>query len=416
MEVRYRNDLYGNYMLIEIPASTEVSQYTFKMLEKNKISGVLSCKERMEDGKSYWYVDISKKKNLIQQYKEKEMQLEDMVMIFQQMIPILEELRTYLLSENMVVMDPEYIFRDLEDHSLHVLILPWNVGERTLHRLAEFFLEKINHKDENAVNAAYQFYRQQSQSQFSLYQFLPVLEKESILKRQKIKEKEDNQYRELKNAGELWMDEEEKSLEEANFHEFDKKESHKTKEKSKGNVSFIFFILSIVFLILSFLPMISSTISISCIALSLLMFVGFVVLFVSEKKKKENSIKIEKEELYPIQEIDIGMKETVFFDSCENDEYLKLQWKEKGRKKQFILKEFPCTVGKMKEEVSLCISDISVSRIHCRFIERQNKVCIMDLNSTNGTCLNGLPLKNGEILEIEKNDEILIGKVKVNVV
>ena len=29
---------------------------------------------------------------------------------------------------------------------------------------------------------------------------------------------------------------------------------------------------------------------------------------------------------------------------------------------------------------------------------------------------NGLPVKNGEIQEIEKNDKILIGKVEVNVV
>ena len=100
----------------------------------------------------------------------------------------------------------------------------------------------------------------------------------------------------------------------------------------------------------------------------------------------------------------------------ENEDYLILQWKEKGRNKQFVLKEFPCTVGKMKEEVNLCISDISVSRIHCRFVEQENKICIMDLNSTNGTFLNGLSLKSGEVLEIEKNDEILLGKVKLNVV
>ena len=113
-------------------------------------------------------------------------------------------------------------------------------------------------------------------------------------------------------------------------------------------------------------------------------------------------------------EIDVG--ETIFFDTYKSDENLKLQWKERGRKKQFILKEFPCTVGKMKEEVSLVISDISVSRVHCKFIKKDNKICIMDLNSTNGTFLNGLPLKNGEIQEIEKNDEILIGKVTVDVV
>lgn len=121
-----------------------------------------------------------------------------------------------------------------------------------------------------------------------------------------------------------------------------------------------------------------------------------------------------KEEIRQEMEIDVG--ETIFFDTYESDENLKLQWKERGRKKQFILKEFPCIVGKMKEEVSLVISDISVSRVHCKFIKKDNKICIIDLNSTNGTFLNGLPLKNGEIQEIEKNDEILIGKVTVDVV
>ena len=79
MKVRYRNDLYGNYMQIEIPENTDTNLYPFKMLMKNKISGVLSCKERMEDGKAYLYVDIEGKRSLLQEYQEKEWQLEDMV-------------------------------------------------------------------------------------------------------------------------------------------------------------------------------------------------------------------------------------------------------------------------------------------------------------------------------------------------
>ena len=49
-------------------------------------------------------------------------------------------------------------------------------------------------------------------------------------------------------------------------------------------------------------------------------------------------------------------------------------------------------------------------------MKKENRIAIMDLNSTNGTSLNGMPLENGEMIEIEKNDEILIGKVKVLVV
>ena len=40
----------------------------------------------------------------------------------------------------------------------------------------------------------------------------------------------------------------------------------------------------------------------------------------------------------------------------------------------------------------------------------------MDLGSTNGTSLNGIKLKKEEVLEIVKNDEILIGNIRLLVV
>ena len=176
--------------------------------------------------------------------------------------------------------------------------------------------------------------------------------------------------------------------------------------KSK-NSAIIVLLVSFIFLVPGFLPVIRSTIRMSCIAFSILLFAVFLILLLKKGKIKEYSKKTEEKEVNTIPKIDIGTAETIFFDSFENEECLKLQWKERGRNKQFILKDLPCTVGKMKEETNLCISDISISRIHCRFVEQENRICIMDLNSTNGTFLNGLPVKNGEVLEIEKNDEIL---------
>jgi len=415
MEVRYRNDLYGNYMLISIPHIEDGNQYSFKMLEKNTIPGVLSAKERKEDGKGYWYVDISKKQTLLQEYQEKQLQLEDMIDIFQQLVPILEELRNYLLNESMVVWDPQYIFRDLENRKLHVLLLPWSKEEKTLHKLAEFFLEKVNQRDENGVNASYLFYRQQSQPHFSLYHFLPVLEKESILKRQKGKEAENSRLSENSWSESFSKEWDEKGVEPILSEDSEIVSSVKSMDNHKSKkTAVIVLILSLVFLVFGFLPMISSIIRMSCIAFSMLLFIISFVLFMKKDKTKDAITKTK--DMKQVQKIDIGVAETVFFDSFENEECLKLQWKERGRKKQFILKDLPCTIGKMKEETNLCISDISVSRIHCRFVEQENKVCIMDLNSTNGTFLNGLPIKSGEVLEIEKNDEILIGKVKVYVV
>ena len=396
-------------MLVAIPDAEEGRSYSYKMLNKNKIPGVLSGKVRKEDGKGYWYVDISKKKNLFQEYQEKEMKLEDMIDIFQQLTLILEELKNYLLCESKAVLDPEYIFRDLDDQKIYILYLPWDREEKNLQRLAEFFLEKINQRDENGVNAAYMFYRQQSQQHFSLYHFLPILEKESILKRQKDNDSNQWSEEEIRNCFV-------KERSEIDIEEFivDKAEKNDYEEKKK--LKYIVLLLILVCLVLGFLPVTSSMIRISCLAFAILLSVVFIIFTLKKNKNKKSLQETESKELSPVKKMEIETKETVFFDSFENDECLKLQWKEKGRKKQFLLNEFPCTIGKMKEDVELCIEDTSVSRIHCRFIDQGNKICIMDLNSTNGTFLNGLRIKSGEILEIEKNDEILLGKVKINVV
>ena len=67
MEVRYKSDFSASYMLVEIPEEVERLQYSFKMLEKNRIEGVLTSKERMENAKAYLYIDISGKKSLLQE-------------------------------------------------------------------------------------------------------------------------------------------------------------------------------------------------------------------------------------------------------------------------------------------------------------------------------------------------------------
>lgn len=416
MIVRYKTDFYASYMLVEIPQEADCEQYSFRMLEKNRIQGVLSCKERMEDGRAYLYMDISGKKNLLQEYKDKKMELEDMILIFQQLLPILEELRKYLLTEKMAILEPEYIFRDMEDGSLHMTILPWErEEEQSLHKLAEFFLEKINHKDEYGVNAAYHFYRQQSQPHFSLYHFIPVLEKENILKRQQRKE-----LQEIKPSVKIEERNTEDCLWESPAQVLKTQQGAEIENKKKGFLGILLLIFAILLLLFGFLPLVKTKQKIYCLLLSMILFVtGFLIKLIQSMKNKEKTEEKIREDIVLEKEIvnlEKGMEETVFFESDLSEDLLKLQWKEKGRVKQVVLREFPCTVGKIKEEVSVVIDHPSVSRVHCRFVEKDMGVAIMDLDSTNGTYLNGIQLKEGELLEIVKNDEILIGKVKVLVV
>ena len=110
---------------------------------------------------------------------------------------------------------------------------------------------------------------------------------------------------------------------------------------------------------------------------------------------------------------DILDSETVYFD--EEAVYC-LKWKEKHFSKEFYLSDFPVTVGKLKDSVQLCIEDESVSRLHARFKEQGKRIILQDLDSTNGTKVNGKALMAGEEIIIKRNDEIQFGKIVVNVV
>ena len=392
VEIIYKTDLYASYMLVKIPNYVNTKQYSFRMVEQNRMKGILPCKQRMEDGESYFYLDITGKKSLVQEFADKEMELEDMIHLFQQFFPIFEEIRNYLLTEKMLLLEPEFLYRDIEDGTLFMALLPWERQEETnLHKLAEFFLEKVNHRDEYGVNAAYHFYRQQNQPQFSFYHFLPTLEKESIMKRQKKKDV---------------------IREEPFLYKIEQEEKKEKGETVCSNHWTATEIVSPPILITEENEYGKET------KLSLWKKISFKInqMFKKEKAQKEIEYKQEEKDRNNILYSENLCEETVFFESTDSEHIWKLQWKEKGRLKTYELKNLPLTIGKLSGEVSIVLQDASVSRVHCRFVEKDGTIAIMDMNSTNGTCLNGMRLKQGEILEIAKNDEILIGQVRAVVV
>ena len=55
--------------------------------------------------------------------------------------------------------------------------------------------------------------------------------------------------------------------------------------------------------------------------------------------------------------------------------------------------------------------DKSVSRMHAQIDEAEGKLYIYDLNSTNGTYINGIKVVSGEN-EIKEGDEIRLGNLR----
>ena len=83
------------------------------------------------------------------------------------------------------------------------------------------------------------------------------------------------------------------------------------------------------------------------------------------------------------------------------------------RGEQVDLTNLPCVVGKIQEYVDQVLNDSSVSRMHARFSQDQEgRMTVRDLNSTNGTWLNGERLQPNESRLMERGDHLRLGRME----
>lgn len=83
------------------------------------------------------------------------------------------------------------------------------------------------------------------------------------------------------------------------------------------------------------------------------------------------------------------------------------------RGEQISLAELPCVVGKMCDYVDQVLDDSSVSRMHARFaLDREGKMTVRDLNSSNGTWLNGERLQPNESRVLQQGDHVRLGQME----
>lgn len=417
-----RREFDHTYLLIPADLS-QMESYPFFMITQNNITGVLQCKLRYLEDIPYYGYDLSSKRSLGEEYQDKRLHFEEIRELFYQLSAILKGAEEYLLEKEGFLLSPEYIYKDLETGVIFCLYLPGteddsDLGKERYRELADFLLDKAEHKDEHAINCVYQFYKMSKEVYFSFEAFLSFLEKEELIfQAEKRKREERKPVMKLENP-----DRGRESVEESFSRKLQVYEEKETESDLKINhwlPVFITFGIGITLLALYlFIP------PLRFFALYLLLpGISFIVaalilagkrVFGNYQNNKETDWNIPVEEV-TVEEYfdDILDNETVYF---EDELCYHLKWKEGHFSKEFYLKEFPVTVGKMKGSVGICMEDASISRLHACFKEQGKEIVLQDLDSTNGTYVNGKKLASGEVMVIKRCDEIQFGKIIVNVV
>ena len=77
-----------------------------------------------------------------------------------------------------------------------------------------------------------------------------------------------------------------------------------------------------------------------------------------------------------------------------------------------FLSKFPFYIGSLSGYMDYVIEQDTVSRFHGKFIKQGESVLLADLNSTNGTKVNGRGLTVGEQVPLANGDRVLFADVE----
>lgn len=400
-EFRIKQEL-GKYYIVVNSFVEEEENYLTSMITENTISGHIQCKKSFENGEIVFMYDVTNMISLEKEYENRYLEFSDLTKLFDSVSNIFSTGSVHLLEEKYYIIDPMYIFKDMETDEIKLLYVPGIKMKNRYSSLADFLLQKVNRKDTCCLQTAYQFYRMSGSEMFSISMFLNIVEKEQILlnKEPQIKEKE------------VVIDEGE--------YENDICET----EGEKIRYPWIITGMTVVLLgtyIVAFRTTIYSVYAIVVVAfvavIAIISWIKAIIQYWRRRKEDEiliPEIPVTVDQYWGKDEYEDN-EETVILNRTFNSG-MRIEWKENNRKREYEITSYPIIIGKLEGEVDCRIEDLSISRLHAKIVKREGEMFIFDLNSTNGTTVNGKRLRPGEEVKIDNDSQITLGQIKLSLV
>ena len=459
MKTKYIRDFRHNYLVIEKEDSGQ-DGYLIKMITENSINGLIPCQERMINGESLLYYDITSRQSIQSILEAQPLQMRHLQKLFSGLRTISEVMEKYLLNPEDLLLLPEFVYMDMATWEYSFIYYPEGTREENMsfRDLNEFFMQHMDTENMLLVEAVYQMADLLNRQQFVLDELITWFQENYDEERieQGVKEQNDmmtqsdwNRSMQTQNmhrnhgsqrqgvqeekagwkqgtqgtAQEMSSDEREKNrrtqwrenVNSRSRNERIQEQQHMAEPwmmQEKGQEQKDTRNSGIRETTMSYVRFPESEEKKS--------FGRRLVEWVFPNRKRRKKGHTADASRY-IRYQDITEPEktpepdeyghTVFIPWVENSDN-KLYGIGKSNKYHIPLQKLPITVGKMAGAVDLVLNDQSVSRLHVRISRDGNRFFITDLNSTNGTFRNGMRLEPNASEIIEPGDEIGIGKLK----
>lgn len=430
--MEYVREEKGNYVIM--PRLSEQVGYREKMLLSGNIKTVLKASVRHMDAKSYYYYDIKSRQTLKALAEIKKFDSTIMTIILQSLTNMSSELSDFLLDSSEIIYLPECIYFDYNSDCLNFCFYPTNEEQKaveiygSIKGLAEFLIENTDCEDEKAVKLSYGLYEQISQGRLDI---------ESLL----ITKVTDKDIIEDPLLDIDFVRENDQEAESYYFREIEEEENITDIKQLLPLFICTGVILAagIVYVILFTNSTLLQQLGIrqkdyivfgGILGLSLVLLLLFIIeLLVKRRDRKgedeetiqkdgidnSDSLSMDYEKMEYMTDGDNHEDETVIIKpfmsnmETENQAYL-VSIRDENIKIE--IDESTFLIGKSKAKVNAVILAPGISRVHACIKRENGEFYVRDMNSTNGTFVNGKELRGDEKYLLSNGDRVRLGDME----
>lgn len=357
----YRRYQGKSYMVLDAPV--EDDSYEYRMLAKNKIAGFLPLCMQQTDGRRQLWYDISGMQSLEGWFEQKKIGGNFLKKLMAALSRAAEQAGNYLLCEEGISLAPERIFVNAEETKICFCYVPSEKKsfEDALSGLMEYYISHMQHGNGEGIRACYLFYEKCQMKNMDFEEAVAALFAGE--------NGDSHREQEKPQAKEVWpVPEKEPPV----------------LSGGKGRLSF-------------------GKTKESFLRLSEKIFAETGRGKQPAKERKPYVFEPEDEK----QEI---LHPTVFLGSETEEIFGELRYEGDGRESNLKAEPPVFVIGSHASKADGVIADDSVSRIHARLMKEDDGWYLEDLNSTNGTFLNGEPLHYRKKARLKKNDKVTFAK------
>lgn len=447
MRAEYKRDMNHNYLILYGEDEINTDSYQVRMLVGNVIPSLLKCRIQGMDGRFLVYFDITSKQALSVLYEEKKMGVEDLRLIFGGFVKAMEDAAEYLINPGQFIISPEYIYTDIEKQEIYFCMMPGyekDIKEQ-FQFLTEYILPKIDHQDQDAVILGYGVYKRAMEDSFHLEHI-----KEELYKTQGQQGTTTTKAEQMKTESEQRQESEDFNPEEEGFWENEEinqefvRDGEKSKRLSLPQKTGVIVLAAILLCgiaaitLMGYLPYLETGTILGIIIVLVVCVMLFV--YVSKIKKKSGALRQGREEerdkpkgitgKVPTDQTDQSQNtiksvvkstnkpvvkssqlhadygETVVLSAGAVSGPASLVSKEPGELATIYINEDLTVIGKLETACDAVISLPTVSRIHAKIRKKEDAYYLTDMNSRNGTAVNGRLLLPDEEYRLEPEDEV----------